>query len=293
MAYTCSLADDRYSGTLHSKSAYPRDGRHDENLDKPWSRRQGIGWSSAMGATSTHSGVICPLHGEGGIDLREDPPPPPELVATAGHPSCRYRDPFTYKRRAWWCDPSKASGSVYKNDQLASERVPSPGYGWAEPGKGWTRCSSRSRSREKSAAWRSCPRRGGRQDPRESPGVVQQEQFTQVPSAPLSRVGTAKRNCDRHPERYKHLELTAATMDDTSRQRSGMPCGRDKAWAVSYLSGEDAVPQPTRHDAAREIVGQYEHQPRVVATAPISTIGPERWKNCLGEARTMKHVRRL
>lgn len=168
--------------------------------------------------------MTCPLHGERKTDPREaPPPPPPQLAAVAVHCGRRRNSVSTTdeRHRVEWDGPPKVYYPVadtFTNDSycLTNERAIPPGYGWAEPGKGWTRCTTRTRANRRS------PDQGG--------------SCYVLPCAPEdSRTWTV-------------------TGNDASQCKVDEPFARDKAWAVSYLSREGDPSRQRRvlHSVAKE-----------------------------------------
>lgn len=106
--------------------------------------------------------LACPLHGEARQLQQQLPHPPRKLFSTLGvNRRRRSRSPLPFGRQGWIeaLDSPRvaARGSTCdhggRKNKLAAaagaaERSRSPGNGWAEPGKGWSRCHRQGGSRQ-------------------------------------------------------------------------------------------------------------------------------------------------
>lgn len=119
------------------------------------------------------SGPVCPLHGGGGggggyrRNVATDacstgPTPPPELYNADGicRPRSRTSSPLSHCRdRASWQSGYPRSATFTRassqRNAIKCNRPVSPGHGWAEPGKGWTRRVRRVRSSDESRQYHS------------------------------------------------------------------------------------------------------------------------------------------
>lgn len=121
-------------------------GCHDQgkNNDTPGAWR-----CSQLEAKSTLRGtMVCPLHGGGYADHRRAPPPPPPQLAAVARRRCRSRNAVVSQpheqHQATRNGPPDAycrATEAFTNDGCypTNERAFPLGYGWVEPGKGWTR----------------------------------------------------------------------------------------------------------------------------------------------------------
>lgn len=236
--------------------------------------------------------MICPLHGDRGhVNFRGPPTPPPQLAAVAGH-RCRSRDANNERRRPRKDNPSNAPCSTYDvvaNDSFyLTERRPfSPGYGWAEPGKGWTRYSNHGQSNcyADNAGTAACPRRGDTR--RVFKEIHAHSSKTPLLSGEMSASG----------ESYRvPSDVFQVTSEVTAQEKLGRKCARDTAWAMSFLSIENNVPQPERvpRNASGKIARRHElqrkHQPAKSRNVETSTTSRQRSAAHLSETRAMNHV---
>lgn len=106
--------------------------------------------SSDLEETFTIPGaMVCPLHGGRYVDRRRAPPPPPPQLAAAARRRCRCSrnaavSQFHDRHRATRDDSPEACRSAsetlaYDCYYFTDDRPFPLGYGWVEPGKGWTR----------------------------------------------------------------------------------------------------------------------------------------------------------
>lgn len=265
MAHTYVLADDEYpTGTTRSGSKCHGYDRLEHLLDmKHSSKPLAPAQSSRAEAHFILPENFCPLHGGGSGDQTVPPPPPPGLAISTGN-RCRPRSPsLAYKRHGRQENPSEASESTSTNKRQAGG-VPLR-YGWAEPGKGWTRCQSCCSRSQHPAKMRVHTRQCDTQNSREAPGGVQQVQ-TLAPPALL--LGIEAEKGYRTPNKCKELGIAAARVGETPQNKIDEPCVLDKAWAMSYLSREDVsyvsideVPRVSQGVAEKTATPQsYQHQ---------------------------------
>lgn len=223
--------------------------------------------------------MVCPLHGVGGFfDSRGTPAPPPQLSAVAGH-RCRSRN-TKHERRGPKRDT--ASNAPYSTD----DRTFPPGYGWAEPGKGWTRCSHQA---QPSHSWDVA---GMGTYPRyKETRPACEESYEHTAKTPFSRdVHTSPRKC-RVP-----LDIAHDTSEINPQERLRGTRARDTAWAMSYLSREHCIHRMERipRDLAKDMARRHRLQPRReqgkssdvdTFTRSAQQRGPD-----LAETEAMKHV---
>lgn len=240
---------------------------------------------------STFPGRVCPLHGGKYDNSRKappPPPPPPELVAAAG--SCsRSRSPLPYRRHARWDNHPECSTGACNNDHLAAGGVRpfSPGYGWAEPGKGWTRSLSRSRLRQRQAAPRVCPRHGVWRKTRESTRRVEPKHVHDVPQSIVQN----ERGCDEPSGRHSNVCASSETMDGVSQETFFYGrCARN-GWDACYPSRGDTAPPPRNHDEARDTV-DYQECPEstTMSAAKKRSMGLMRWNSQLEDTQVIQQV---
>lgn len=223
--------------------------------------------SSDIEATfSIPRNMICPLHGGRYIDSRGGlPPPPPQLAAVATHRRrSRNKSVSTTneRHRGEWDEPFKAhypAAEAFTNQHLTDERVFPPGYGWAEPGKGWTRCSTRTRPNRRP------PDQGG--------------------------------SCRAPPDSLKDFRTSTVTGNDSSRSGVDRPTSRDAIWAMSYLAREDEASwqrRIVRNVTKDKAKSQGCHQQEFVSGPPKGVKGSvaSRRQNAaqLAETHVMKNV---
>lgn len=92
--------------------------------------------------------MVCPLHGGGYLDHRRAPPPPPPQLAAVASRRCRSRNAAVSqshgRHQATRDEPPdvycSASQTCTNDGYYFTDERPFPlGYGWVEPGRGWTR----------------------------------------------------------------------------------------------------------------------------------------------------------
>ncbi|CAM9487719.1 unnamed protein product [Hapterophycus canaliculatus] len=237
--------------------------------------------------------MICPLHGGRGyvghVDNRAPPTPPPQLAAVAGD-RCRFRHTDNERRSTNKhtrfnapCSPADAvENDLFYN--LTEGRTSYPGYGWAEPGKGWTRNSYHARSSGGSyiAGTGACPRHGDTRDARR----VFKEIHAHSSKTPLSgEMDGSGESCRVHPT------FLQSTSKITTRKKPGGDRARDTAWAMSYLSRDKCVPRPERvlRNESGKIAGRSEIQRKQPAKSATSTRSSRKNAADLSEARAMNN----
>lgn len=121
-------------------------GHNDEDTNND--RRQAWQPSDLEETFTLPRGIVCPLHGGGYANHRRAPPPPPPQLAAVARRRCRSRNVAVSqsheRHEATRDDPPDvclAAPESLSNDchYSADERNFRLGYGWVEPGKGWTR----------------------------------------------------------------------------------------------------------------------------------------------------------
>lgn len=235
--------------------------------------------------------MICPLHGSRGhVDYRGPPTPPPQLAAVAGY-RCRSRNTNIERHHPHKDTPFNApcatSDGVANDLFYATEgRTSSPGYGWAEPGKGWTRCSdhARSRLRPHAAGTGACARHN---DTRR----VFQEIHVYSAKTPLSgEVNASSRSCRAPPDVLQDNSMI------NKQEELGGDRARDTSWAMSYLSRENSIPRRRRvpGSAGGQVAMRHglrrKHEPAKPRDVEASTRSTRRSAADLVETRVINHV---
>lgn len=228
--------------------------------------------SSDIEAIFTLQGVMdCPLHGGGHLKPRGAPPPPPPQLtpgAVRDRRPCRERVSVSHERHRPCrdCESSTyypATDAPTNSSYCSTDKRPfAPGNGWAEPGKGWTRYSSRTRSSRSPSA---------------DPG------------------GCCKRGHTRRASRDVAPAVGASVLDgggwhDPSDELQGVmksaerldgSCRLDTAWAMSYLS--------TEGDVSREGTGlrrtQKKRAGRHTRQPPTTAARSEKFESSTGSRR--------
>lgn len=279
MYYTNAVADDSYPARKTSvlRACKCQDNRVENLMDSQRGRRQAPRRSSRLGSQVALAELICPLHGISD-DLQRFPSPPWERVAAAGQ--CRRScSQVPHNRHARW-DLSERLLGACKKEHLANEPPLSPGYGWAEPGKGWNRCSSRSRTHQR----RATPR--PRVFPRHvSKGAAWPQRVCLEQDPPQATAYTPPAE----PRRSRDSNRCTATIEGVSSERA------DRSWAKSTCWGVPCAPQSrqTGQDATGARVVRQVHQRRMAAPAVGKHPAVFKGGDCrLEEAQNMKHVRR-
>ncbi|CAM9459363.1 unnamed protein product, partial [Ectocarpus sp. 6 AP-2014] len=232
--------------------------------------------SSDIEAIFTLQGVMdCPLHGGGHLRPRGAPPPPPPQLtpgAVGGRRPCRDSMSVSHERhrpcrncesKTYYPATDAPTNSSYC---LTDKRPFSPGNGWAEPGKGWTRYSSRTRS-NRSADPGVCRKRGHTR-----------RAFRDVAPAIDAPVLDGRGWHDPSGE-LQGVRKPAERLDGS--------CGLDTAWAMSYLSREGDVSREGTglRKTQRTRAGRHTRQPTTNATRP------ENVESCTGSRRqNVAHV---
>ncbi|CAM9838793.1 unnamed protein product, partial [Ectocarpus sp. 12 AP-2014] len=215
--------------------------------------------SSDIEAVFTLQGVMdCPLHGGGHPKPRGAlPPPPPRLTpgAVGGRHPCRESVSVSHERhrpcrdcesKTYYPATDAPTNSSYC---LTDKRPLSPGNGWAEPGKGWTRYSSRTRSNR---------------NPSADPGVCRKRGHTRRAFRDVAPAIDAPvldgRGWHEPSEKIQGVRKSAERLDGS--------CGLDTAWAMSYLSREGDVSREGTglRKTQRNRAGRHTRQPTTKAT---------------------------
>lgn len=262
-------------------------------------RRQAPQWSSRNGAHLTlldlSSRSSCPFHGKGDA-ARRSSPPAVKLESSTGH-----RRPTTSFHYNLYSSRNPSGNMANPSRGECTTKTPSSSrrYGWAEPGEGWTRCSSsRSRSCSKplhiSGPARQCP--GGPEialEVKQRRGPLLEQQG--LPRALAFQSSSTPDDCiDNNNETSGRsraiMRLTEGPLEDISPERLQEPSRPRKrretraASGVHREQGYDATAQQDEVQACQET----ERTSRV-QKYPVSS---QRWHARLEEARNIKHVRR-
>ncbi|CAM9271024.1 unnamed protein product, partial [Ectocarpus fasciculatus] len=247
------------------KSPLPTKSYNDQDRQATYSRarcRRASWRSSDIEAVFTLQGVMdCPLHGGGHLQPRGAPPlPPPQLTprAVRGRRPCRDSVSVSHERRRPCRDC--ASKTYYNpatdaptnsNSYCSTDKRPfSPGNGWAEPGKGWTRYSSRTRSNRSPSA---------------DPGVCRKRGHTRRAFREVApSIGTPVMDGGRWHGPSDELQGVSKS---TERLDGSL---LDTAWAMSYLSRESDVSREgtSLRKTQKKRAGRHTRQPTTNATRP-------------------------
>ncbi|CAM9363547.1 unnamed protein product, partial [Ectocarpus sp. 8 AP-2014] len=234
--------------------------------------------SSDIETIFTLQGVIdCPLHGGRHLKPRGGPPPPPPQLtpgAVGGRRAFRDSVSVSHERHRPCRDcESKtyhpATDAPTDNSYCSTDKRPfSPGNGWAEPGKGWTRYSSRTRSNRSPSA---------------DPGVCRKRGHTRRAFRDVAPAIDAPvldgRGWHDPSDELQGVRKSAETLDGS--------CGLDTAWAMSYLSREGDVSREGAglRKTQRKRAGRHTRQQTTNATRP------ENVESCTGSRRqNIAHV---
>lgn len=184
----------------------------------------------------------CPLHGgprERPTSQLSLPTPPRELVATPTHRRrTRSRSPFPYARPEYesW-DPPSAPGRTdgMRPNEPEAETPYSQGYGWVEPGKGWTRSTSGGRSHRRSVHCYRPMRINYRSYP-------QDQDASDTLITPLAnQEGSEDINHIFHEDALGYPDKSGVISCDR-RKNSDDPRHHDSNdWATAYLAGKEAL----------------------------------------------------
>ncbi|CAM9194916.1 unnamed protein product [Ectocarpus sp. 4 AP-2014] len=271
----------RQISQLPTKSCNEEDGQATCNR----ARFRRASWrSSDIEAIFTLQGVMdCPLHGGGHLKPRGAlAPPPPQLtpgpvggrrprrdsvsVSHERHRPCRECESKTY-----YPATDAPTNSSYC---LMDKRPLSPGNSWAEPGKGWTRYSSRTRSNRSPSA---------------DPGVCRKRCHTRRAFRDVAPAIDAPvldgRGWHDPSDELQSVRKSAERLDGS--------CGLDTAWAMSYLSRRSDVSREGTglRKTQRKRAGRHTRQPTTNATRPEKSCTGSRRQNVahVAETHALKH----
>lgn len=258
-------------------------------------RRQAPQGSSGHGAHLTlldlSSGSSCPFHGNTDAAGRSSTPAV-KLDASTGHR--RPSTSFPYNLHS----SRNPSGNIASHSRgKCATKTPflTLGYGWAEPGEGWTRCP-RSRSRSRSRCLHlPDPARQLPEGPESAPEVKQRRgQLSEqqgLQRALASPPQSAPHDCTvNNKESCHNVRSTEAPLEDISPEKLQEPSRPRKrtetrdSTGINREQGYDATAQQGEVQSCQET----ERASRV-HKYPVSC---QRWYARLKEARNIKHVRR-
>lgn len=277
MAQTCTTSDDRIwsahcssctgedSGNCcrsdHDVSFIPRSDSEELGGPRDISRRNTPSRLSILEARFTLSDAIepnnrpaCPLHGAREVPQHPStdllPRPLRELVGTPSRRRHRSRSPLPYAQPEWEAAKASALSATGVDNKIRcavdAVRPPlgSPRYGWVEPGKGWTRCPSAGRSRQRSV--QRCFCRSSHGNARGPSQYLQEEGLWNHYNSKQPTVGVGDyRGCPVYGKGVGSLDTTELVLgfDGHQRNHGGRVIpndrGDDSGWAMAYLAGED------------------------------------------------------